>query len=87
MRDPVVTKLIEIRDRERLSTGAMARRLDVDQSTLYLVFQGKRGVGRKLLDAAITAYPEVAEAHTLALTLSHDNVASTPASPDIEAVA
>ena len=78
MEDPVVAKLREIRDRERLSTGRMARRLDVDQSTLYLVFQGKRGVGRKLLDAAIAEYPEVADAHALALTISHASVADEP---------
>lgn len=78
MTDPVVTKLREIRDRERLSTGALARRLDVDQSTLYLVFQGKRGVGRKLLDRAIAAFPELVDSHAQPLTSSHDDMASEP---------
>jgi DNA-binding XRE family transcriptional regulator len=75
MEDPVVAKLREIRDRDRLSTGRMARKIGVDQSTLYLVFQGKRGVGRKLLDLAIAAYPEIADSHVRPLTIRHDDVA------------
>ena len=78
MRDPVVAKLLEIRDRERLSTGALARRLDVDQSTLYLVFQGKRNVGRKLLDRAIAAFPEMADVPALSLTSRQNSVANEP---------
>lgn len=84
MRDPVVAKLLEIRDRESLSTAAMARRIGVDQSYLHLVFRGERGVGRKLLDGAIAAFPEVAEAHARPLTIRHDLMANEP---DKEAVA
>jgi transcriptional regulator with XRE-family HTH domain len=75
MDDPVVAKLLEIRNRERLSTAAMARRIGVDQSYLHLVFRGERGVGRKLLDGAIAAFPEVADAHARPLTIRHDTVA------------
>lgn len=84
MQDPVVAKLREIRDREGLSTGRMARQIGVDQSTLYLVFQGQRGVGRKLLDLAIAAYPEIADSHANPLTLRHEDMANEQ---DTEAVA
>lgn len=78
MEDSVIAKLREIRDREGLSTGRMARKIGVDQSTLYLVFRGQRGVGRKLLDLAIAAYPEIAESHVQPLTFSHDGMATQP---------
>lgn len=84
MRDPVAAKLIEIRDREGLSTGRMARKIGVDQSALYLVFQEKRGVGRKMLDLAIAAYPEIADSHAQPLTISHDDMANEQ---DMERVA
>lgn len=78
MQDPVVAKLIEIRDRERISAGRMARKIGVDQSTLYLVFKGDRGVGRKLLELAIAAYPEIADSHAQALTIRHATMADQP---------
>lgn len=76
MEDPVVAKLLEIRKREQLSTAAMARRIGVDQSYLHLVFRGERGVGRKMLDGAIAAFPEVADAHARPLTIRHGDVAN-----------
>lgn len=78
MRDALADKLIEIRDREGLTTAAMARLIGVDGSYLHLVLRGERGVGRKMLDGAMSAFPEIAEAHAKALTISHDDVADEP---------
>lgn len=75
MRDPVAVKLLEIRDREGLTTAALARRIGVDGSYLHLVFKGERGVWRKMLDGAVRAFPEVAAALAQALTISHDDMA------------
>jgi transcriptional regulator with XRE-family HTH domain len=75
MRDPVAVKLLEIRDREGLTTAALARRIGVDGSYLHLVFKGERGVGRKMLDGAVRAFPEVAAALAQPLTISHDDMA------------
>jgi len=77
MRDPIADTLLEIRDREGLSTAAMARLLRVDQSYLHLVFRGERNVGRKMLDGAVRAFPEVRDAHARTLTISLDNEATT----------
>lgn len=71
MEDPIVARLAVIREREGLSTAAMARRIGVDQSYLHLVFRGDRGVGRKMLDGALAAFPELREVHAQALTISH----------------
>lgn len=75
MRDPVAAKLLEIRDREGLSTAAMARQIGVDGSYLHLVFKEERGVGRKMLEGALRVYPEVAITLAQSLTISHDGVA------------
>lgn len=72
MRDPLAAKLLEIRDRDGLSTATMARLIGVDPSYLHLVFRDKRGVGRKMLDGAMSAFPEIAEMHARSLTISHD---------------
>lgn len=71
----MAAKLLEIRDREGLSTAALARRIGVDSSALHLVFRGDRGVGRKMLDGAIREFPEVAESLVRLLTISHEDVA------------
>lgn len=78
MRDPLAAQLLEIQRREVLSTAAMARRIGVDPSYLHLVFRGERGVGRKLLDGAILAFPEVASAHARSLTSDHEDMARSP---------
>lgn len=78
MRDAIAEKLLEIRDREGLSTAALARLIGVDGSYLHLVFRGERGVGRKMLDGAISAFPEVADTHARPLTISHDDLAAKP---------
>ncbi|MGE3267139.1 MAG: hypothetical protein AB7P40_00215 [Chloroflexota bacterium] len=75
MNDPIAAKLMEIRDREGLTTAAMARRIGVDSSYLHLVFHGERNIGRKLLDGAMLAWPEVRDAHAQALTIRRDREA------------
>lgn len=74
MRDPVGDKLLEIRDRDGLTTAAMARLIGVDGSYLHLVFRGERRVGRKMLDGALVAFPEVGVFHARLLTISNDSV-------------
>lgn len=78
MHDPLAARLLEIRDREGLSTAALARRIGVDSSYLHLVFHGARAIGRKLLDGAIRAYPEVAQVYAQSLSISHTDVADEP---------
>lgn len=77
MQDPVADKLAEIRDREGMSTAAMARRIGVDSSYLHLVFHGDRSIGRKLLDGAILAWPEVADVYAQSLAIRRESVADT----------
>ena len=88
MRDPLVAKLIEIRDREGLSSAAMARRLGVNPSYLHLVLKGERAVGRKMLDGAIREFPEVHAAYARALTFEDvsDTESQRPSEPASAAV-
>jgi len=78
MSDPLVAKLIEIQEREQLNGVEFARRLGVHTSYWHLVRQGDRGVGRKLLDGALTAFPEFAAFYAQRLTISQDQSADTP---------
>jgi transcriptional regulator with XRE-family HTH domain len=75
MRDAIAAKLLEIRDREGLTTAALARRIGVDSSYLHLVFRGEREIGRKMLDGAIVAFPEVADVYAQSLTIRRDLMA------------
>ncbi len=75
MGDPIAAKLREIRAREGLTTAALARQIGVDSSYLHLVFRGERDIGRKMLDGAIVAYPEVADVYAQALTIRRDLMA------------
>lgn len=76
MTDPLVAKLVEIQDREGLNGVEFARRLGVHTSYWHLVRQGDRGVGRKLLDGALAAFPEFASFYAQFLTFRQDPLAS-----------
>lgn len=85
MQDAVAAKLLEIRDREGLSTAALARRIGVDGSYLHLVFHGDRRPGRKLLDGAMREFPEVQAVYARSLTISHASVAPSDESVEVPA--
>jgi transcriptional regulator with XRE-family HTH domain len=78
MRDPLADALTTILQREGLTQEQMAKRIDVTPSYLSRVLSGKRGVGRKLLDNAASAFPELLTAHAASLTIRDDSTAKTP---------
>jgi hypothetical protein len=78
MNDPLVAKLIEIQESEGLNGVEFARRLGVHTSYWHLVRQGDRGVGRKLLDGALAAFPEFAAFYARRLTIGQNQLAATP---------
>lgn len=74
MRDPVAVRLNEIRAREKLSFKAMADAMAVDVGQLYRALDKEAGIGRKMLDGAIRAYPEIADVYARSLTTDHDSI-------------
>lgn len=74
MRNALVARLMEIQAAEGLTGSAFAEKLGVHVSYWHLVTHGRRGVGRKLLDAALRAYPELADVYAQSLTISQDDI-------------
>jgi transcriptional regulator with XRE-family HTH domain len=78
MSDPLANKLAEILVREQITQEQMAHRIGVSTGYLSMVLAGKRGVGRKLLDGAGAAFPELLAAHAASLTIRAELTATTP---------
>ena len=78
MSNPLVAKLIEIQEREGLNGVEFSRLLGVHNSYWHLVRQGDRGIGRKLLDGACSAFPEFAAYYAQTLTIRHNALAHEP---------
>lgn len=70
-------RLIEIREREQLSMRAMADAIGVNVAYLHHALHGKVGVGRKMLDGAIRAYPELADVYARSLTIRHKSTSES----------
>lgn len=63
--DPLITFLIEIQEREGLTTTAMAERLGVDKSTWSCARRGiANSVGERFRLKAVRAFPELFELYT-----------------------
>lgn len=67
MPEPLVQRLIEIQQAERLSNGAFAAKLGIDQSMWWRVRCSGQRAGRKVIDGALRLYPDLAP--TLACTM------------------
>lgn len=72
MQDPLVDRLNEIRERDGLTYLSLAELLGVDQAYVYRVLKGQGPMGRKLLDGALRAYPELRQVYADSLTVRHE---------------
>lgn len=60
MPEPLIQRLIEIQQHERLSNGAFAEKLGIDRSMWWRVRRSNQRAGRKVVDGALRCYPELA---------------------------
>lgn len=59
MVEPLVLKLIERQEAEGISGAAFARRLGITKSYWWKVSHGDQLAGRKIVDGALSAYPDL----------------------------
>lgn len=90
--NPLIVRLIEIQAQEGLSTRQFAdQRLHVEPSTWSRARRGDTMMGKKLLDAALHAYPELSYLYVQVIHLSNTKNAQTDQAgreqPAAEAVA
>lgn len=77
---PLVGRLIEVQTEHGQSDRQFAARLGVDWSYWSYVRKGKRAAGRKLIEGACRAFPEVRILVGQEWGIPLENVADTPLS-------
>lgn len=82
---PLVRRLIELQQELSESDRRFAVRLGIDWSYWSYVRRGERAAGRKLIEGACQAFPEVRSLIGVGLSSPNDEVSESPHQP-VEAV-
>lgn len=78
--DPIIKRLIEIQHEKGMTSTSFAELLGLDKSTWSKVRSGDiQSAGRKILDGALRAFPELAYLHVQMLQQRNNNGATRSA--------